>query len=174
MRIYRGKVEPAALEILDRLIKENLVEVDPAEIDEARKDLESVLLEYMRMHREINEAAKDMADKRGLDYSALGRIRRNLAKERNFGMDDEGLDYIIEQMIEIMFSSGHVDEVWGEDHVLNKAIAPILKKHMNITEEVDKEVRKQIKNLEDAEGTVSWEVEYQQKKDKLERLKKLK
>ncbi len=174
MRIYRGKVEPAALEVLDRLIKNKMVEVDPGEIDEARKDLESVLLEYMRMHRELNETAKDMADKRGLDYSALGRIRRSLAKERNFGLDDDALDYIIEQMIEIMLSSGHVDEVWGEDHELNKTIAPILKKHMNIGEEVDKEVRKQIKNLEDAEGTVSWEVEYQRKKEELERLKKLK
>jgi hypothetical protein len=174
MRIYRGKIEPAALEILDRLIKDNLVEVEPSEVDEARKDLESVLLEYGRMAREINETAKDMADKRGIDYSALGRIRRSLAKERNFGMDDDALEYIVSQMIEIMLSSGHVEEVFGEDHELNKAISPILRKHMSVTEELDKEVRKQIKNLEDAEGTVSWEVEYQRKKDELERLKKLK
>jgi hypothetical protein len=174
MRIYRGKIEPAALEILDRLIRDKLVEVAPEEVDEARKDLESVLLEYGRMEREINETAKDMVHKRGLEYGAMGRIRRSLAKERNFGIDDEALDYIVSQMIEIMLSSVHVDEVYGEDHDLNKTIAPILRKHMSMEEELDREVRKKIKHLEDAEGTVSWELEYQRKKEELERLKKLK
>jgi uncharacterized protein len=174
MRIYRGKIELTVEEILGGLMKGGLIEVEPGSQEEARKDLESVLIEYSRMAREINDKAKDIAQKRGLDYSAIGRLRRGMAKEHNFGLDDDALDYIVQQMIEIMFSSHHVEEVFGEDHELNRAIAPILRKNMSIDEELDREVREKIKHLEDAEGTVNWEIEYQQRKEELERLKKLK
>jgi len=173
MKIYRGRIEPAAHEILSRLMKENLIEVAPEEVDEACKDLESVLLEYIRMERELNERAKDIIHKRGLDHSAIGRLRRGLAKERNFGIDDEALDYIVQQMIEIMLSSGHVEEVYGEDHQLNRTIAPIMRRHMAASDEVDREVRQQLRHLEEAEGTVDWEIEYRRKKEELERLKRL-
>ena len=174
MRIYRGKIESTAEEVLKCLVKGSLIEVEPANMEEAQKDLESVMLEYSRMAREINDKAKDMAQKRGLEYSALGRLRRGMAKERNFGLDDDALDYIVQQMIEIMLSSPHVEEVFGEDHELNRAIAPVMRKNMSVDEELDREVRQKIKHLEDAEGTVSWEIEYKQKKEELERLKKLK
>jgi len=174
MKIYRGRIEAAATEILERLVKDGLVEVAQEEMEEARKDLESVLNEYTRMDREIGEKAKDAAAKRGLDYSQIAKLRRSLAKEHSFGIDDEALDYIVQQMIEIMLSSVHVGEVFGEDHELNRAIVPILRKHMGVDEEVDKEVRQKLKHLEDAEGGATWEIEYQRKKEELERLKKLK
>lgn len=173
MRIYRGKIEPTTQEIVRALVKEGLVEVNPEEREEFQKDLESVMTEYQRMARSINEQAKDIAAKRGLSHGALGKIRRGLAQEKNFKLDDEALDYIVEQMIEIMFNSMHVEEVFGQDHEINKVVAPIIKKNMNIEDEVDQEVRKKIKHLEDAEGTSTWELEYAQRKAELERLKKL-
>ena len=173
MRIYRGRIEPAAHELITRLMKDSLVEIEAGEVEEAQKDLESVLNEYSRMEREINETAKDIVQKRGLEYSALGRLRRGLARERSFGLDDDALEYIVQQMIEIMLSSRHVDEVYAEDHELNRAIVPIMRKHMSVDEEVDKEVRQKIRHLESSEGTVDWEIEYRRKKEELERLKKL-
>lgn len=174
MKIYRGRIEATAAEILDCLIKDKLVEVAMEEIEEARKDLVSVLTEYARMEREITEKAKDIAAHRGLDYSQIGKLRRSLAKERNFGLDDEAVDYIVQQMIEIMLSSVHFAEVFGEDHQINRAIVPVLRKHMELEEELDKEVRKKLKHLEEAEGTLPWEIEYARKKEELEHLKKLK
>jgi hypothetical protein len=173
MRIYRGRIEPAAQEIVTQLTEMNLVEISPDELEEARKDLESVLNEYGRMEREISEKAKEAAQARGLEYSAIAKLKRNLAKERNFGLEDEALDYITSQMIEIMMSSVHVEEVFGEDHEINRVIAPILRKHMAVDEELDREVRQKIKHLEDAEGTLDWEIEYKRKKEELERLKRL-
>ncbi len=174
MKFYRGKIEIIAREILDSLIKENVVEIAPELVDETCKDLESVLLEYNRMDREISERAKEAAAKQGLDYSAVNRLRRSMAQSKAFGIDDEALDYVVHQMIEIMLSSNHVEEVFGQDHDLNRIMAPILRKHMSTEEEVDREVRQKLKNLEAAEGTVSWEIEYRRKKEELERLKKLK
>jgi len=173
MRIYRGRIEPAIQEIAKTLIKQGMIEVSADLLDEVRKDLESVLTEYQRMEREINERAKDLIAKRGLTYSSIGKLRRALAQEKNFKLDDDALDYIVEQMIEIMFSSAHVEEVFGEDHDINRIIAPIMRKHMSI-DDLDKEVRQKIKHLQDAEGTMNWEFEYGRVKADLERLKKLK
>ncbi len=174
MRIYRGRIEPATKEIVEALVKEALVEVQDDEMEEVRKDLESVLLEYQRMEREINERAKDVVAKQGMDYSSIAKIRRSLAQEKSFGIDDEALEYMVQQMIEIMMSSPHVDEVFGEDHQINRVIAPILRKHMAVEEELDREVRSKIKHLQDAEGTTTWDSEYGRVKSELERLKKLK
>lgn len=174
MRIYRGRIEPAAEEIVRRLIADAFIEVAPDEVVEVQKDLESVMLEYLRTEREIGEKAKDLAAKQNLGYAQLGKLKRSLAKEKSFGLEDEGLEYIVQQMIEIMFSSSHVEEVFGEDHEINRVIVPILRKHMmSVEEELDKEVRAQIKNLEDAEGTSAFEMEYSRVRGKLERLKKL-
>lgn len=174
MRIYRGRIEPATKEIVEALIKEELVEVQAEEVEEVRKDLESVLNEYQRMEREINEKAKDIVAKQGMDYSSIAKIRRSLAQEKSFGIDDESLEYMVQQMIEIMMSSAHVDEVYGEDHQINRVIAPILKKHMALEDELDKEVRSKIRHLQDSEGTTTWDNEYNRVKSELERLKKLK
>jgi len=173
MRIYRGRIEPTAKEIVERLLQDQVVEIRTEELQEVQKDLESVLNEYMRMEREINEKSKDLVSKDGMEYSSIGKLRRKLAAEKQFGIDDEALDYIVQQMIEILMSSVHVDEVFAEDHEINRIIAPILKKHMSVDEELEKEVRQKIKHLKDAEGTRSWELEYNRVKSELERLKKL-
>jgi hypothetical protein len=175
MKIYRGRIEPCTREIVENLVKESFIEVaTPEEVEEVRKDLESVLNEYMRMEREITEKAKDAVSKQGMDYSSISKIRRSMAKEKEFGLDDEGLDYIVQQMIEIMLSSVHVAEVFGQDHDMNRVIVPILRKHMAVDEELEREVRQKIKHLQDSEGGVNWEIEYNRVKADLERLKKLK
>lgn len=173
MKIYRGRIEPTAFEIVARLTGDELIEVTSEEVAEVQKDVESVLTEYMRMEREITDRAKDIVSRRSMDYSGFGRLRRKLAAEKSFALDDEGLDYIVQQIIEILMSSSHVEEVFGLDHELNRVIVPIMRKHMTIEEELDKEVRSKLKHLSDAEGTRTWEIEYEQARANLERLKKL-
>ena len=46
-------------------------------------------------------------------------------------------------------------------------MSDILKRHMMVEEEIDAEVRKRIKNLE--EGTATWEVEYNKAVDQIKR-----
>ena len=52
------------------------------------------------------------------------------------------------------------------DNELRSAIAPLIRRQMSSGDELDAEVRKRIKNLQ--EGTQDWEIRYQQT---LERLK---
>ena len=54
---------------------------------------------------------------------------------------------------------------------MRKRMTDILKKHMQIDDEIDAEVRRRIKNLE--EGTATWEVEYQKALDQIKKNRRL-
>jgi hypothetical protein len=173
MRIFRGRIEPTVKQIVQALIHENLIEVVDAQVPEVQKDLEAVLFEYIRVTREIEDRSKEIMDRQGLDHGQRGRIRRRLAQDKRVGIDEEALDYIVGQMVETLDNSNNVDEVFGELHHLNRIIAPILKEQMKDDDDLDLEVRSKIRHLENKEGSVTWDVEYQRIKQDLERLKKL-
>jgi hypothetical protein len=117
-----------------------------------------VLKEYIRVDKELTERAKDILEIRGLPYSHLGRTKRTLADQKQFGLGEEGLSWISNQMLEAFMASKHVEEVFAEDVHLRRKIKEICKKHMQVDEAIDQEVRDRIKNLE--EGTQAWDVEY--------------
>jgi hypothetical protein len=156
MRLYSGKVDSIAAEIIARLTQDGDIEVsDPAE---AQLDAASVLKEYIRVDKELTERAKDILEIRGLPYSHLGRTKRQLADQKEFGLGEEGITWITNQLLEAFMSSRHVEEVFSDDVVMRRKIKEICKKHMTVDEAIDQEVRDRIKNLE--EGTSAWEVEY--------------
>ena len=70
------------------------------------------------------------------------------------------------QMIEILMQSTHVDEIYASDAEIRSKIESILEKYMKLDEEIEEEVRKRLKNLE--EGSTAWDIEY---KKTLARLK---
>ena len=130
-------------------------------------DVQAVLKEYLRVDREITEKAKDILQKRNLPYEQFGKIKRALAGEKAFGLGEEALDWMTNQMLESFMQSPHIDEIFAEDTVLRKRMADILKKHMQVDEELDEEVRRRIKNLQ--EGTATWEIEYGKVLDQIKR-----
>ncbi len=134
---------------------------------EAELDVQAVLKEYLRLEKEITEKAKDLLQKRNLPYEQFGKVKRALASEKNFGLGDEALDWMINQMIESFMQSQHIEEVFVDDGVLRRKMADVLKRHMMVEEELDAEVRRRIKNLE--EGTSTWDIEYQKALEQIKR-----
>jgi hypothetical protein len=165
MRLYSGKIPTMAGEIVKVLTEAG----DIAVVDrgEAEMDAQAVLKEYLRLDREITEKAKDVLQKRGLPYEQFGKVKRTLAHEKGMGLGEEGLEWMTNQMIESFMQSPHIEEIFAEDGVLRKRMADILKKHMLVDEELDEEVRRKIKNLE--EGTATWEIEYTKVLDQMKR-----
>jgi len=159
MRLFPGKIPEIAEQIVDTLISTKLIEVQEDLIGEVRLDIEAVLKEYLRMDRDIMEKAKDVLAKKGENYSQLGKLRAQMAYKLGFGMGDLAIEYIVNQIVEMLFISRNVDEVFGEDNELTAKISPILQKSMGMDEDLDIEVRKRIKNLQ--EGTVERDIEYQ-------------
>jgi uncharacterized protein len=156
MRLYSGKIPAIAAEVVKTLSDAGDIAV--ADRGEAEMDVQAVLKEYLRLEREVTEKAKDVLQKRGLAYEQFGKVKRAIAGEKGFGLGDEGLDWMTTQMIESFMQSPHVEEIFVEDTVLRRRMVEVLKKHMLVDEELDEEVRRKIKNLE--EGTATWEVEY--------------
>lgn len=156
MRLYRGKIEAIAEDVIRALVGGELIEVESEA--EARLDVESVLKEYLRLDREIVEEAKNRMEARSLGYSHLGRVKGQIAKERGVPEGDETLPYLMEQILNILFHSNNVGEIFAEDTELRKLITPLLRKHMDVDTDLDREVRSKIKNLE--EGSSTFDVEY--------------
>ena len=75
------------------------------------------------------------------------------------------------EILEILMHSANVDEIFSEDVVLRRKMAPVLKSHMAVDEEVEREVRGKLKHVE--EGTRTWEVEYARVMEEIRRRKGL-
>ncbi|MGD0839451.1 MAG: DUF507 family protein [Polyangia bacterium] len=163
MRLYAGKIPAIASEIVKALVEGG--ELSVLDRAEAELDVQAVLKEYIRLEREVTDKAKDLLQKRNLPYEQFGKVKRQVAAEKAFRLGDEGLEWITNQIIESFMQSPHVEEVFADDATLRKGMADILKRHMQIDEEIDAEVRRRIKNLE--EGTATWEVEYQKALDQI-------
>jgi hypothetical protein len=165
MRLYSGKIPAVGSEIVKSLVEAGDIEV--SDRGEAEMDVQAVLKEYIRLDREITEKTKDVLQKRNLPYEQFGKVKRALAGEKGFGLGEEGLEWMTTQMIESFMQSQHIAEIFVDDAVLRKRMSDVLKKHMQVDEELDEEVRRRIKNLE--EGTSTWEVEYGKVLDQIKR-----
>ena len=165
MRLYSGKIPSIAGEIVK--ILSDAGDIAVVDRGEAEMDAQAVLKEYLRLDREITDKAKDLLQKRGLPYEQFGKIKRTLAHEKNLGLGEEALEWMTNQMIELFMQSPHIEEIFAEDTVLRKRMADILRKHMLVDEELDEEVRRKIKNLE--EGTATWEIEYSKVLDQMKK-----
>lgn len=156
MRLYRGKIETISDDIIRTLREAGDIELENEA--EAKLDIESVLKEYLRLDKEIVEEAKNRMEVRGLGYSNLGRIKTQVAKERGGPVQDDILPYLLEQILNILFHSANIGEIYAEDSDLRKKVTPLLRKHMDVENDLDREVRSKIKNLQ--EGTSDFDVEY--------------
>ncbi len=168
MRLYSGKVSTISREVIDVLSEAGDIEVLPDMLEEAVLDVQAILKEYLRVEKEIGEEARELINKRGLDHTAFGRTKRKIADQRGFGLGEDAIGWISNQIIDMLMHSGHIEEVFAEDHEIRAKVARILRKHMSTDEDLDREVRRRIKNLE--EGTETWDIEYAKVKEALERL----
>ncbi len=169
MRLFPGKIPTIASEIVAALTATSDIETDaPAEV---QADVESVLKEYLRQERRVVDEAKNRMEIRGLSYGELGKMKSQTARDLRVPTGEDMLPYLLDQILEMLFHSSNVEEVFAEDNDLRKKITTVLRRHLEVEQELDREVRSKIKNLE--EGTASFETEYAKVMDQLKRNKRL-
>lgn len=166
MRLFSGKIGELSDELVKTLVSGKHIETEDGK--EVAKDLESIFNQYIQTEREVSERAKEMSAARPNEY---GRLKRLLAEERGIKIGDEILDFLLDQSIEMLMHSNNVDEVYSEDHVLRRTMRTILRKHLELDEAIDREVRGKLKHMQ--EGSRVWEVEYQRVMGDIERRKRL-
>jgi hypothetical protein len=169
MRLFSGKITALSEELAKSLAENHDIECEDRK--EVARDLESVFASYLQTEREASERAKDMVQSRGLPQSEYARIRKLTAEQKGIKVGEEMLDYLLDQLIEMLMHSGNVEEVYVEDHDLRRRMRPLLKKHMELEEELEAEVRGKLKHVQ--EGTRTWEVEYRRLMSDIQRRKGL-
>ena len=167
MKIYARMIPLISREIIARLGDEGDIEVDENLVEEAELDVGAVMRQYLEEERLLNEEVKERLTKLGRPYSDFARLKAAVAQERGFLLGDEGIDFVINQMLEFFLVSNNIEEVFSEDHEMRRKVHDILKKYLTVDEEIDREARSRIKNLE--EGTPQWEIEYEKNVSQIKR-----
>ncbi len=169
MRIHAAKVSQIAAEMVSSLTKDGSVETESPK--EMQLDIEAVLNQYIRDEQEVSEKAKDMLAARSLPPTDMGKVKRLIADQRKLKLGEEAIDYLLDQLIEMLMHSNNVAEVFAEDYELRRRMREPLRRQLGDEEELQKEVRAQLKHVE--EGSALWEVEYRRMMEDMKRRKGL-
>ncbi|MCA2979443.1 MAG: DUF507 family protein [Myxococcaceae bacterium] len=171
MRLYPKLVPLIAREIIDRLAKDKDIEVEAIRMADAEMDMAAIMREYLANEERVNQATREALERRGYDFSKFNQVKREMADVRGFKLGDDGIEFVINQMLEFLLISRNVEEVFADDHQMRPKILQVMKKHLDIDEEVDREARSRLKHLQ--EGTGAYEIEYQKTLEQIRRARGL-
>ena len=171
MRLYPKLVPIIAREIIERLKTEGDVEVEPIRMSDAEMDMSAIMREYLANEERVNQATREALERRGYDYSKFNQVKREMADVRGFKLGDEGIEFVVNQMLEFLLVSRNVEEVFSEDESMRRKIVLIMRKHLDIEEDIDREARGRLKHLQ--EGTSAYEIEFQKTLEQIRRARGL-
>lgn len=159
MKLYGPKIQPIAQEVVRTLLAQKHIELEEAAAHkEVVADIESVLRNYLDTEKKVDEKTRDLLERTGRGPNEFPKVRLQIAEHEGIKVGEETLDFLLDQVVEMLMHSSHVDEVYAEDLVLRRTMAPIFKKQMGVDGELDAEVRMQLKHVK--EGTSQWDIEY--------------
>lgn len=167
MRLSSAKIQDIAGEMVGQLTQAGDIETTTPK--EVATDLQSVLHQYVRDEQDVNDKAKELLAARGLPPTELGRLRRLVAEDRKIKLGDDAIDYLLDQLVEMLMYSNNVDEIFAEDVELRLKMRGPLRKAEAEEERLQEVVRGQLKHVQ--EGTSMWEVEYRRMMDDIRRRK---
>ena len=159
MKLYGAKVTPISQEVVRTLLSSNDIEVEEAaQQKEVVADVEAVLKSYLDTERIVDEKTRELLQRTNRGPTEFPKVRQQIAEHHGIKVGDEMLDFLLDQVVQMLMHSQHVDEVFAEDVELRRHMAPVFKKHMGVDSDLESEVRAQLKHVK--EGTAQWDVEY--------------
>ena len=171
MRIYPKVIPIISREIVQVLMTDSDIEVEPMRVADAEMDLSAIMREYLANEERVNQATREALERRGYDFSKFNQVKREMADVRGFKMGEEGIEYVINQMIEFLLISRNVEEVFAADNVLRSKMHSVMKKHLDVDDEIDREARSRLKHLQ--EGTSAFDIEYNKTVEQIRRARGL-
>lgn len=156
MRLYGAKIAPLAQEVVRSLVTAKDIETDAQR--EVVADVEAVLKSYLDTERIVDDKTRELLQRTGRGTGEFSRVRQQVAEHHGIKVGDDALDYLLDQVVEMLLHSAHVDEVFSEDVALRRRMAPIFKRYMGADAELEAEVRAQLRHVK--EGTAQWDIEY--------------
>lgn len=168
MWLHRAKVPQIASEMVGALTEKGQIEAEAPK--EVQLDVEAVLSQYISDEQELSDKARDMIA-RGMPQTDLGRVKKMLAEQKKLGLGEDAIDYLLDQLVEMLMHSNNVDEVFAPDFELRRTMREPLRKQFAADSDLEREVRGQLKHVQ--EGTRMWEIEYRRMMEDIKRRKGL-
>jgi hypothetical protein len=156
MKLYRVKIPMIATSVIDSLCNADVLEVEPANRSEAELDLVAIMEEYQRRDFALRDAVKEHMANHAVPYDRYGRTRARMAEEWAHPTGDDVERFLARQFIENFMISNFVEEVFGEDKEIYKAIMNILRENDVDERALRVEAKDKIQNI--PEGTVDYEI----------------
>jgi hypothetical protein len=169
MRLHGPRVPQIAHEMMTALVKGKDIETESP--NEVQADIEAVLNQYVRDEQSVQERARDLMAARGLSQNELPRLKKLVADEKHIKLGDDAIDYLLDQLVEMLMHSANVDEVFSEDYELRRKMRDPLRKQLAEEQALEAEVRGHLRHVQ--EGTGLWEVEYRRMMEDIKRRKGL-
>ena len=171
MRLYPKVIPIISREAVQRLMQDGDIEVETLRIADAEMDLSAIMREYLASEERVNQATREALERRGYDHSKFNQVKREMAdREDGIILELRSL-YAINQMIEFLLISRNVEEVFSPDNVLRQKLFQIMKKHLDVDDEIDREARSRLKQLQD--GKYFHIVEYNKTVEQIRRARGL-
>jgi len=171
VRLYPKVIPIISREGIQRLMQDGDIEVEPMRVADAEMDMSAIMREYLANEERVNQATREALERRGYDYSKFNQVKREMADVRGFKMGEEGIEYVINQMIEFLLISRNVEEVYSPDNSLRSKFFEVMKRHLDVDDEIDKEARSRLKHLQ--EGTSAFDIEYNKTVEQIRRARGL-
>jgi len=169
MRLHGPRVPQIAGEMVTALVKGKDIETESP--NEVKADIEAVLTQYVRDEQAVGERAKEMMAARGLSQNEYPRLRKLVADEKRIKLGDDAIDYLLDQLVEMLMHSSNVEEVFSEDYELRRKMRDPLRRQLAEEQALEQEIRGQLKHVQ--EGSGLWEVEYRRMAEEIKRRKGL-
>ena len=158
-------VQKASENIVNSLLHHGDIDVEVSCCKEVVRDVASVLTSYSILEEQISKEASDIIAQNGISKEYLFKTKKTLAEKNGIKIGEYALGYLVKQVISILMHSPYVDEVYSEDHVLQKHMRPYLGELLNNNKKQLKKIKKQLKHVD--VGTAKWQIEYQRLKEKI-------
>lgn len=159
------RVTDVAREMFQLLQKSELIETElPREV---QLDLEAVLNQYIKTEQDLVTRARQTIESRGLTNRDFPRVLQGLAEQKGVKVGEEAMDYLLEQLLQMVLNSSNIEEIYAEDHEIRRQLRIPLRKLGEQREKIDREVRSNIRHVD--EGSPVWEIEYQRMMEDIRR-----
>ena len=158
MKVYRKVIPRIAKDVIRVLLANRCIEIEEGRRDEAELDIAGVFVRYLNEVEQLNQDTRDALTRHKLGPEAFPRVKVTLATKRKLALGDEVLGHLLSSVIESLFDSRQVLEVFSEDGEIRDILHTTVSKYISVDEELDREVRHKLKAFR--EGTPEWEDEY--------------
>lgn len=158
MALYRKVIPKIARDVIRTLVSGEAIEVEESRLSEAELDLAAVIVGHLDEEEEISREAADTIARLGLPKERFSQMKQKLAERKGIKIGDDGNDFLLNQLVEALFASKNIEEVFAEDNELRKIIRDCMNKAVQVSDDIAAEAKSRLKNIR--EGTPEWDIEY--------------